>query len=173
MDDDKQQEDREATPVVDWSSSPSTEPRPWDTAKVRWGEAAPPPPPSRTAIAPPPAPEPEPEPEPTSDAQPAKPSARKGPGRSPLGILALLALTGYLSWVAAMCYDNLGALHRQADRATPSEIADLQGQHAAATHQLRDGCNQVNQKDGKITHPHDRNDRCQPGKTAKTSGSMR
>jgi hypothetical protein len=44
---------------------------------------------------------------------------------------------------------------------------------AAASHQLRDGCDQVNQKDGRVTHPDERNDQCQPGKTAKTSGSMR
>jgi hypothetical protein len=140
MDNDKKQEDREATPIVDWSSSPGTEPRPGDAVKVQWGDAAPPPPPPRAAVVPPqPAPPPAPvaaaEPEPTSDAQPAKPAAKR-PGRSPLGILAFLALAGYLSWVAAMCYDNLGALHREADRAPPSEVADLQQQHAAATHQL-------------------------------------
>lgn len=142
MDDDKKQEDREGSPVVDWSSSPSTAPRPWDTVKVHWEEAAPPPPPSSTAVAlPPGAPLParyaaaEPEPASAADSEPAKPAA-KGPGRSPLGILTLLVAAGYLSWVAAMCYDNLGALHRQADRAAPSEIADLQGQHAATTHQL-------------------------------------
>jgi len=145
-------------PVVDWSSSPDTEINAWDGGPAV--EAAPPPPPPSVEVAadafveeeerppvpalPPPAATPRsafaaPAPEPQAHAQTQASTAAKpkaGPGRSPLGILAFLALTGYLCWVAAMCYDNLGRLHRQAESASEGEVAALQQDHAATTTML-------------------------------------
>ena len=144
MDNENRDRDR---PVVDWTSSPAIE---------GWGNeprAAEPRLEAETAEAPPPpsAPEVEPVKEPRSQSlPPADPFAAgeaaeastepstpsKGPGRSALGVLAVLVLSGYLGWVAVMCYEGLGTLHARSEQAADSEIAALQRDHAAVTHLL-------------------------------------
>ena len=140
--------DERGESVVDWSSSPDTEISAWDGRPAV--EAPPSSPPSvEVAVdlfveeeqppmsAPAPAPSAFAAPAPQAQAQTGQQTAKaKGPGRSPLGILAFLALTGYLCWVAAMCYDNLGRLHRQAESAAEGEVAALQLDHAATTTML-------------------------------------
>jgi hypothetical protein len=149
MDDEKRAK-LDADPVVDWSSSPDPEESPWEAIKVDDPEAGPVGDETASEIEGETTFDPsespwqastltsEHEPEPAASQQKTTPeeTATAAPGRSPLGILAFLALTGYLVWVALMCFENLGALHRQAESAGESEILGLQQDHAATSHML-------------------------------------
>jgi len=142
MDEDSKRDADQDAAVVDWTASPDAESDGWDEAVDGWSapgveedvevdaEPAPAPrePASREARRKGPVAE-----QPVAQAAAAP---KPAPRRSPLAVLAFVALAGYLGWIAVLCHRDLGALHARAEGASDEQIAALQRDHAAVTHML-------------------------------------